>query len=479
MAGGRGPAAGAGRRATCCSRAAIWPAPTARTCCWPTASSTGSRRRAADPAHPRHRLHALLGDRGPAGPRPAAAAGGGRGQGLADGGDRRRRRAGHRPWHRPGPPFPRLWPQAGDSHHDRRHAVRGLLLGGAGGLAAPAAAARRRTALRWRMVTSWPRNLPGPGMTPSGWPTGSAQMSGGRLTVQLYAAGELVPALQVFDAVSAGTAEMAHTASFFWAGKMPGGAVLHQRAVRPAAARAHGLDRAWRRAGAVGRALCAVRRSSRSWPATPAPRWAAGSASEINGLADLQGLQASASPASAARCSSGWVRSDHGARACPRCCRRCRAAPSMPPSSWARAAISRPASTRRAPFTTGRACTSPTAPARPSSRSPPGQALPPDLQAVVDNACRAEAAYALAEAEWQRPAALDALVHQHGVKLRRFPPRRGGGARRGGRQLLAGFAADGAASSSGSTLLPSACRRARVRGRGCRAEAFLEARNGA
>jgi TRAP-type mannitol/chloroaromatic compound transport system substrate-binding protein len=47
--------------------------------------------------------------------------------------------------------------------------------------------------------------------------------------------------------------------------------------------------------------------------------------------------------------------------------------------------------------------------------------LPPDLQAVVENACRAENAYALAESERMNAAALASLVSEHGVKLRRFP----------------------------------------------------------
>ena len=41
-------------------------------------------------------------------------------------------------------------------------------------------------------------------------------MSDGQLTVKLYAAGEIVPALEVFSAVSGGTAQIGHTASLFW-----------------------------------------------------------------------------------------------------------------------------------------------------------------------------------------------------------------------------------------------------------------------
>lgn len=78
--------------------------------------------------------------------------------------------------------------------------------------------------LQWRMVTSWPKNLPGPGITAQRLADRINVVSGGRIEVALYAAGELVPALSVLDAVADGTAEMAHTASFFWQGKMPAAA---------------------------------------------------------------------------------------------------------------------------------------------------------------------------------------------------------------------------------------------------------------
>ena len=51
-------------------------------------------------------------------------------------------------------------------------------------------------------------------------------MSEGRLEVEVFAAGEIVPAFAVLDAVSNGVAEMGHTASFFWAGKAPAAALF-------------------------------------------------------------------------------------------------------------------------------------------------------------------------------------------------------------------------------------------------------------
>ncbi|MBF0128388.1 MAG: TRAP transporter substrate-binding protein [Alphaproteobacteria bacterium] len=73
--------------------------------------------------------------------------------------------------------------------------------------------------MEWRMVTAWPRGLPGLGTGTERLAKRIGDLSGGRLTVKLYAAGELVPALQCFDAVASGTAEMGHDASYYHIGK--------------------------------------------------------------------------------------------------------------------------------------------------------------------------------------------------------------------------------------------------------------------
>ncbi|MEM6665768.1 MAG: TRAP transporter substrate-binding protein [Pseudomonadota bacterium] len=104
--------------------------------------------------------------------------------------------------------------------------TRRALLTGAAATSAMAAPALSTPAIaqgtqEWRMVTSWPKNLPGPGVTAERLAERIRICSGGRISVSVYAAGELVPALSVFDAVAEGTAEMAHTASFFWQGRAP------------------------------------------------------------------------------------------------------------------------------------------------------------------------------------------------------------------------------------------------------------------
>ncbi|MGV2830113.1 TRAP transporter substrate-binding protein [Myxosarcina sp. GI1(2024)] len=75
--------------------------------------------------------------------------------------------------------------------------------------------------LRWRMVTSWPKSLDtifGGARTIC---DRVAAMTGGRFTIEPYAAGEIVPGLEVLDAVQNGTVECGHTASYYYLGKNP------------------------------------------------------------------------------------------------------------------------------------------------------------------------------------------------------------------------------------------------------------------
>ncbi|MEJ8571923.1 TRAP transporter substrate-binding protein [Microbaculum marinum] len=104
----------------------------------------------------------------------------------------------------------------------RRQALTGAAALGAAGASTLARPAIAQGLTRWKMVTSWPANLPGPGVSAQRLADRIGTLSGGRLTVEVFAAGELVPAFGVFDAVSQGAAEIAHTASFFWQGKVPG-----------------------------------------------------------------------------------------------------------------------------------------------------------------------------------------------------------------------------------------------------------------
>ncbi len=71
----------------------------------------------------------------------------------------------------------------------------------------------------WRMVTTWPKNFPGLGVGAARLAQRITEMSDGRLTVKVYSAGELVPPLESLDAVIRGAAEMSHGAAYYWQGK--------------------------------------------------------------------------------------------------------------------------------------------------------------------------------------------------------------------------------------------------------------------
>lgn len=75
--------------------------------------------------------------------------------------------------------------------------------------------------IKWKMVTTWPKNFPGLGTGANNLAKLIGEMSGGHLEVKVYGAKELVGDFEVFDAVSRGTAEMGHGASYYWKGKHP------------------------------------------------------------------------------------------------------------------------------------------------------------------------------------------------------------------------------------------------------------------
>lgn len=112
----------------------------------------------------------------------------------------------------------------------RRRFLTGALTAGAAGAGAvslastfpkPALAQER---IEWRMVTAWPKGLPGLGSSAERLAERITQLSAGRLTVKVFAGGELVSPLQGFAAVSQGMAEMAHDFSLYHIGQMPAAA---------------------------------------------------------------------------------------------------------------------------------------------------------------------------------------------------------------------------------------------------------------
>jgi len=104
---------------------------------------------------------------------------------------------------------------------DRRSFLRTSALGGAvaaTSLAAPAIAQGGRTLT---MVTTWPRGLAGVWDSVERFANNVNEMSGGSLTVDAKAGGELVGALESFDAVTAGQADIYHGADYYWVGQHP------------------------------------------------------------------------------------------------------------------------------------------------------------------------------------------------------------------------------------------------------------------
>lgn len=73
----------------------------------------------------------------------------------------------------------------------------------------------------WKLITTWPKNLPGLGTGAQYFADQVTKVSEGRLSVQLFASGEIVPAFESIDAVGAGTVEMGHGAPYYWKGKAP------------------------------------------------------------------------------------------------------------------------------------------------------------------------------------------------------------------------------------------------------------------
>jgi len=84
---------------------------------------------------------------------------------------------------------------------------------------APAVLAQKK--YRWKMVTTWPPKLPVLQEGCERLAKRVGEMSDGRLKIQVFAAGELVPAFESFQAVSDGTVEVGSGASYYWAGKEP------------------------------------------------------------------------------------------------------------------------------------------------------------------------------------------------------------------------------------------------------------------
>lgn len=102
---------------------------------------------------------------------------------------------------------------------------RSLLIGGgamAGAAATFAAPAIAQGLREIRMVTSWPKGLPGLQASAERIAQAITTVTGKRLQVKVFAADEMVKPFEVFDAVSSGVADMYHSAEYYWEKQSPG-----------------------------------------------------------------------------------------------------------------------------------------------------------------------------------------------------------------------------------------------------------------
>jgi TRAP-type mannitol/chloroaromatic compound transport system substrate-binding protein len=311
-----------------------------------------------------------------------------------------------------------------------------LVLSGALATTSVSAATPGKTEFEWKMVTSWPKNSPGPGLTAERLAERITAMSGGRLTVKVYGAGELVPALEVFDAVSRGTAELGHTAALFWRGKVPAG-VFFTAVPFGLTADEHA---AWVYHGG-GQALWDELYADFGLQALMAGNTGMGMGGwfkrEINSLDDVRGLKYRIPGL------GGDV------------LQRLGATPIVLPAGEIFAAL-------QAGLVDGAEWVGPWSDTAlglykaapyyywPGFHEPNGTGeclinrqsfakLPADLQAIVNNACAVESSYSLAEAEWHNAESLERLVREHGVQVRAFPEDVVGAARAAATEVLAEF----------------------------------------
>ncbi|MBI1775473.1 MAG: TRAP transporter substrate-binding protein [Proteobacteria bacterium] len=96
----------------------------------------------------------------------------------------------------------------------------GLGVAAAGTLAAPAIA-QTQPEIKWRMAASWPKSLDTIFGGAEYLAKIVAEATDNKFQIRVFAGGEIVPALQVLDAVQNATVEMGHTASYYYVGKDP------------------------------------------------------------------------------------------------------------------------------------------------------------------------------------------------------------------------------------------------------------------
>ena len=102
---------------------------------------------------------------------------------------------------------------------ERRSFVRHAGLAGVLAAGAAPAVVHAQAQVRWRLASSFPKSLDTIFGAADVFAKKVSEMTGGKFQISVHAGGEIVPALQVVDAVQNATVEIAHTAPYYFFGK--------------------------------------------------------------------------------------------------------------------------------------------------------------------------------------------------------------------------------------------------------------------
>ncbi|PWF39559.1 TRAP transporter substrate-binding protein [Massilia glaciei] len=103
----------------------------------------------------------------------------------------------------------------------RRSFLQKAAAGGALGAVAAPALAQSLPTINWRLASSFPKSLDTIFGAADNFTKRVSELTGGKFNIRSFAAGEIVPGLEVMDAVQNGTVQIGHTASYYYFGKDP------------------------------------------------------------------------------------------------------------------------------------------------------------------------------------------------------------------------------------------------------------------
>ena len=268
------------------------------------------------------------------------------------------------------------------------------------------------------MVTSWPPNFPGFGDSANRLAERIGELSDGRIEIDVFAAGELMPAFEVFDAISRGTMQMGHSSPTYWRGSLPA-APLFSSVPFGMLASEH---KVWMDFGGgleLWREIYGAHGIVPFVAGNTGPQMGGWFKDELNSIGDLAGLKMRISGLGA------------------EVIQRAGAVPVSLPGAELFTALQTgviDATEWNGPFNDMAWGLHDVAPFYyyPGWHEPSGvlealisteafESLSPHLQSVIDAACRAETDYVISEFAARNQQALRTLVDEHQVQLRRYP----------------------------------------------------------